>query len=345
MRADTARRRRFFGSGQAVRPLACLALALAAAVLSGLASGAVPVPAGVLWNTLAGLEGPRQDFIILTLRLPRTLLAALTGAALAVSGAVIQSLLRNPLASPKIAGINSGAAFAVLACTLILPARAAAMAPYAAAAGGLAAGSLVWLMAGRGQTDAARLTLIGVAAGFALDAAVEFLLVTQTGPEFSAPMIWLTGSLWGRGWPHLAAVAPVLSVLIALAFLLSFRLDLQYLGPARAAALGARNRLERGAAFLVAVLLAAISVSAVGVIGFVGLMAPHIAMRLVGGRHWPLLPASALTGAIFCAGADAAGRAIAPPVEISAGIITALLGAPFFIWLLVTENRSRRVTG
>ncbi|AHD03818.1 FecCD family ABC transporter permease [Leisingera methylohalidivorans] len=334
-----------FGSRRASCPLIFLSLVLTAAVLFGLTSGAVPIPASVLWNTLFGFEGPRQDFIILNLRLPRTLLAALTGASLAVSGAVIQSLLRNPLASPKIVGINSGAAFAVLGCTLILPAHASGLAPYAAAAGGLAAGGLVWIMASRGQTDAARLTLIGIATGFALDAAVEFLLVTQTGPEFSAPMIWLTGSLWGRGWPHLAAVAPVLTVLILLAFLLSFRLDLQYLGPARAAALGARNRLERGAAFLVAVLLAAISVSVVGVIGFVGLMAPHIAMRLVGGRHWPLLPAAALTGAIFCAGADAAGRAIAPPVEISAGIITALLGAPFFIWLLVTENRSQRGTG
>lgn len=333
MHADPARRRR------APAALVCLSLALAAALLFGLTSGAVPVPAAVLWNTLFGLEGERQDFIILSLRLPRTLLAALTGAALAVSGAMIQSLLRNPLASPKIAGINSGAAFAVLVCTLVLPGQASGLAPYAAAAGGLAAGGLIWTLASRGQTDAARLTLVGVATGFALDAGVEFLLVTQTGPELSAPLIWLTGSLWGRGWPHLAAVAPVLSGLIVLAFLLSHRLDLQYLGPARAAALGARNRLERGAAFLVAVLLAAVSVSVAGVIGFVGLMAPHIAMRLVGGRHWPLLPAAALTGAIFCTGADAAGRAIAPPVEISAGIVTALLGAPFFIWLLVTDSR------
>ncbi|MBY6141089.1 iron ABC transporter permease [Leisingera daeponensis] len=344
MRADPLPYHRF-GGRRTSCTLICLSIILTAVLLFGLTSGAVPIPASVLWNTLFGIEGPRQNFIIFNLRLPRTLLAALTGASLAVSGAVIQSLLRNPLASPKIAGINSGAAFAVLSCTLILPAHANGLAPYAAAVGGLAAGGLVWIMASRGQADAARLTLIGVATGFALDAAVEFLLVTQTGPEFSAPMIWLTGSLWGRGWTHFTAAAPVLSALILLAFLLSFRLDLQYLGPARAAALGARNRLERGAAFLVAVLLAAMSVSVVGVIGFVGLMAPHIAMRLVGGRHWPLLPAAALTGAIFCAGADAVGRAIAPPVEISAGIITALLGAPFFIWLLVTESRSQRGTG
>ncbi|WP_432256567.1 FecCD family ABC transporter permease [Limimaricola sp. AA108-03] len=319
--------------------LVWLGLCLLAIVFLGLATGAVNVPASTVLNTLLGWDGPRQDFIILNSRLPRTLLAAVTGAALGLSGAIIQSLLRNPLASPKIVGINSGAAFAVLLCAFLLPDAAARLTPLAAVVGGMVAGAVVWLMAGRLSLDAARLTLVGIAVGFVMEAGVEFLLVTQTGPEFSAPLVWLTGSLWGRGWTHLASVAPALCVLMTLAMLLSFRLDLQYLGPQRASALGVRIGVERGLLLLIGVLLAALSVSAVGVVGFIGLMAPHIAVRLVGSRHRSLLPAAGLIGAILCAGADVAGRSILPPIEISAGILTALFGAPFFIWLLLVESR------
>ncbi len=179
---------------------------------------------------------------------------------------------------------------------------------------------------------------MGIAVGFVMEAGVEFLLVTRTGPEASAPLIWLTGSLWGRGWSHLASVAPALIGLMALALLLAFRLDLQHLGPQRAATLGVHLGLERGVLMLVGVLLAALSVSVVGVMGFVGLMAPHIAMRLVGGRHGALLPVAALVGALLCTGADVAGRWVAAPLEISAGILTALLGAPFFLWLLAGQR-------
>ncbi|MBE9636222.1 FecCD family ABC transporter permease [Salipiger mangrovisoli] len=330
------------GPGRRLRTpavLVALTCCLLVVLALGLGLGAVRVPAATLLNTLLGLDGPRQDFIVLGSRLPRTLLGALTGAALGLSGAIIQSLLRNPLASPKIVGINSGAAFAVLLCAFLLPDAAARLTPFAAAVGGVVAGSVVWLMAGRLALDAARLTLVGIAVGFVMEAGVEFLLVTQTGPEFSAPLVWLTGSLWGRGWTHLWSVAPALGGLMALALLMSFRLDLQYLGPQRAAALGVRLGLERGMLLVIGVLLAALSVGVVGVVGFIGLMAPHIAARLVGGRHRALLPTAALVGAILCAGADVAGRALMPPIEISAGILTALLGAPFFIWLLLTEGR------
>ncbi len=312
------------------------AAALAVAVLS-LAVGAVRVPPGVIINTLFGLDGPTQDFIINASRVPRTLLSALTGASLALSGAIIQAILRNPLASPKIIGINSGAALAVLLAAIAVPDLPLGWQPLIAIAGGIAAVSIVYAMAEFRPISPARLALIGIAVGFTCDAGVDFILVTADTYDISAPMIWMTGSLWGRGWQHLEAVWPFLTVLIALGLALAFRLDLIRLGAAQATSLGMNVRIERLVMLAVATLLAAISVSVVGVLGFVGLIAPHIARALVGGASRQLLPASLLIGAVLVMLADAAGRAILPPIEVSAGVLTALFGAPFFIYLLLNR--------
>ncbi|AKO95241.1 ABC-type Fe3+-siderophore transport system, permease component [Marinovum algicola DG 898] len=319
--------------------LALLGVLLPALMFAGLFAGAIPLEIETVVNSLLGRDGPRQDFIVLQSRLPRALLAALAGGALALSGALIQALMRNPLASPKIVGINSGAAFAVLVTAFYIPALPHSLLPVPAALGGLMAGALVWWCAQRGDIDPRQLTLVGLAVGLTLDAGVDALLVANTGPESSAPLIWLTGSLWGRGWTHLASVAPVLLTLAAAALILAFRLDLQALGPRRAAGLGVRVGLERTLALLAAVILASVAVSVVGVLGFVGLMAPHVATRLVGGRHRIMLPTAALFGAVLTVGADTLGRAIRPPLEISAGILTALMGAASFIWLLIAEDR------
>ena len=319
--------------------LLILGITLPILMFGSLFAGAVPLQFETVVNSLLDLNGPRQDFIVLQSRLPRILLAAVTGGALALSGALIQALMRNSLASPKIVGINSGAALAVLVTIFNVPAMPPSLLPLPAVGGGLLAGLLVWWCAQRGNVDPRHLTLVGLAVGLTLDAGVDMLLVANTGPESSAPLIWLSGSLWGRGWAHLVSVAPILLGLAAATIFLAFRLDLQALGADRAAGLGVRVNLERTIALLAAIALASVSVSVVGVIGFVGLMAPHVASRLVGGRHRVMLPTAALFGAVLTVGADTAGRAIRPPIEISAGILTALLGASFFIWLLVTENR------
>ncbi|BBU59508.1 Fe(3+)-citrate import system permease protein YfmE (plasmid) [Mameliella alba] len=319
--------------------LAGLAVLLPALIFAGLFAGAVALDIGTVLNSLLDIDGPRQDFIVLQSRLPRGLLAALAGGALALSGALIQALMRNPLASPKIVGINSGAALAVLIAAFYIPALPQSLLPVPAVIGGVIAGALVWWCAQRGNIDPRHLTLVGLAIGLTLDAGVEALLVANTGPESSAPLIWLTGSLWGRGWAHIASVAPILLGLSLMVLVLAFRLDLQALGPDRAAGVGVRVGLERGLALLAAVILASVAVSVVGVLGFVGLMAPHIATRLVGGRHRIMLPTAALFGAVLTVSADTIGRAVRPPLEISAGILTALMGAAFFIWLLLAEDR------
>ncbi len=312
------------------------------AALWSLSAGAVVISPRVILNTLFGLEGPQQEFIINRSRLPRTLLALLTGAALAVSGTIIQALLRNPLASPKIIGINSGAALAVLLSALLAPDLALSWLPFIAAIGGILAASFVFAMAELRPVSPARLALVGIAVGFTCDAGVDFILVTADIYDISAPLVWLTGSLWGRGWPHVNAVWHVLTVLTLISLVLSYRLDLIRLGSSQATGLGMNVRLERLALLVLATLLAALSVSVVGVLGFVGLMAPHIARTLIGGSHRALLPVAMLTGALLVVVADATGRSILPPVEVSAGILTALFGAPFFIFILLTSKAEAR---
>lgn len=328
------------GKARAGVIMAGLALVLTMACLWALSAGAVTIGWPVIVNTLFGLEGPRQDYIILRSRLPRIVLGVLTGGALALSGAIIQALLRNALASPKVIGINSGAALAV--CLGVLAGAGPGYAPVFALAGGVAAAALVWLASLGRRTSPARLALIGIAVGFLADAGVDYILVTAPTYQFSAPLVWMSGALWARGWGDVAIAAPTLLPLIVLALLIAFRLDLIRLGDAHARGLGQNVRLERPLLLLLATALAAVSVAMVGALGFVGLMAPHLARQMVGGGHKALLPVAMLTGMCLVVLADAAGRALAPPVEISAGILTALLGAPFFVVILMRESGDNR---
>ena len=318
-----------------------LCLAILIALYWSLTAGAVDIPLQTVLNTLFDLDGEQQQFIVNRSRLPRSLLAIVTGGALALSGVIIQALLRNPLASPKIVGINSGAALAVLLATLMLPSLPLEWLPLIAGAGGVIAASVVYLLAEFRSVSAARLALVGIAVGMTADAGVDFLLVTADSYAVSAPLVWLTGSLWGRGWSHLATVWPQLTVLMLACLAMAHRLDLIRLGDTQAMGLGVNIRVERFVLLGLATLLASVSVSAVGVLGFVGLMAPHIARNLVGGRHVAVLPVAMLTGALLVLLADAVGRSLMPPIEVSAGILSAMFGAPFFIFLLLTTRSER----
>jgi iron complex transport system permease protein len=319
-----------------------LTLGVFIASIWSLSAGAVSIPWSVIGNTLFHLDGPKQDFILLKSRLPRTLLALLTGGCLALSGAIVQALLRNPLASPKIIGINSGAALGVCLMVLIFPSVSLALMPFAALIGGATAAAIIYVGADLRGASPTRLALVGIAVGFLCDAAVDFILVTSSDAQFSAPLIWITGSLWARGWTHLNLVWPWLTLCATLALALSFRLDLIRLGPVTATGLGVSVRASRLLLLLLAVLLASLSVSVVGVLGFVGLMAPHIARSLLGGAHAKLMPAAMLVGMLLVVLADATGRALAPPVEVSAGILTAVLGAPFFVAILISMQKADR---
>ena len=300
-----------------------------------LSAGAIDISWQVIANTLFELNGPRQDYIIMKSRLPRTLLALLTGASLAISGTIIQALLRNALASPKIIGINSGAALFVCLMVTFLPQLPVTYYPFAAVLGGCLAGLFVYVASEQKGASPIRLALVGIAVGYCFDSGVNFILVTAPYYRFSEPLVWLTGSLWSRGWSHFNVVWPALSMLLGLSLLFGFRLNLIGLGELRAQGLGMNVRLERMILLILATLSASLSVSVVGVLGFVGLMAPHIARNMVGGDHRVMLIVAALVGSFLVVLADAIGRAIAPPIEISAGIVTALLGAPFFVFIML----------
>lgn len=312
-----------------------LGLVICAALWS-LTVGAIAIPIDVIVNTVFNLPGEQQTYIIMKSRLPRMLLALLAGGSLALSGAIIQAVIRNPLASPNIIGINAGAALFALGMVLIFPDVPQQWMPLAACLGGLCAAACVLLVAHFRSLSAIHLALVGVAVGFVFEAAVDYLLVTASDSESSAPMIWLTGSLWGRSWEHVAVSWLPLLALSGLALLLSYRLDLIALGDGTATSLGLRVPRQRLVLLLIATMLASVAVAVVGVMGFIGLMAPHIARRLVGGSHRLMLPVAALVGMLLVTLSDAAGRAIAPPIEISAGIIAALIGAPFFIYIMLT---------
>ena len=316
--------------------LAILAALTVAVAIWSLTVGAVAVRLDVIVNTLFDLEGEKQTYIIMKSRLPRMLLALLAGGALALSGAIIQAVIRNPLASPNIIGVNAGAALFALATVLFFPALPPEFMPLAACVGGTLAAGFVLLVAHFRRLSAIHLALVGVAVGFVFEAGVDFLLVVSSDSESSSPMIWLTGSLWGRTWAHVAASWLPLLVLSAAGLLLAYRLDLIALGEGTATGLGLNVPRQRLLMLGIATLLASVAVAVVGVMGFVGLMAPHIARRLVGGSHRLMLPVAMLTGMVLVALADGIGRAIAPPIEVSAGILTALIGAPFFVYIMLT---------
>lgn len=318
--------------------IAGLSLLVLVAGLWGLSVGAVPIPVHVIVNTLFNLDGEQQSYIIMRSRLPRLVLALLAGGALALSGAIIQAVIRNPLASPNIIGINAGAALFALGMVVLFPAIPAEWMPLAACLGGITAAGFVISVGHYRNLSAIHLALIGVAVGFVFEAGVDYLLITSSDSESSAPMVWLTGSLWGRTWGHVAIAWLPLMALGGLALVLSYRLDLIALGEGTATGLGLNVPRQRLLLLLVATLLASVSVAMVGVMGFIGLMAPHIARRLVGGSHRLMLPVAALVGMLLVVLADGIGRAIAPPIEVSAGILAALIGAPFFVYIMLTTD-------
>ncbi|KZL26976.1 iron ABC transporter permease [Pseudovibrio sp. Ad37] len=303
--------------------------------------GAVNIPLDVILNSLFDLDGQKQTYIIWKSRLPRVLIALLAGASLAVSGVIVQAIIRNPLASPKIMGINSGAALAALGTVMFLPNVPVTYLPIAAALGGIVAAVVVLFATHLRQVSPARLALVGIAVGMVCDAGVDYLLVTAATLEISNPLVWLTGSLWARTWVHVQSIWLPLMGLLGLTMVLSYQLDLQQLGDQTARGLGQSTNKMRLLLLGVATLLASISVGVVGVIGFIGLMSPHISRSLVGGRHRLLLPTAALVGALLVVLADAVGRAVAPPLEVSAGILSAMLGAPYFIWIMSRSQKGQ----
>ncbi|MEV0810156.1 iron ABC transporter permease [Micromonospora sp. NPDC050200] len=297
---------------------------------------------GVGWldgvAAIAGRLDPDTATLVERFLVPRVLLCWLVGIALAVSGGVLQGVIRNPLAAPDIIGITKGAGVAAMAALLLWPSAPVAALPVAAFAGGVAAALLVYLFAYRRGTSPARLALVGIAVSALCEGGVRFLLV-RNPLDVNAALSWLTGSMFGRTMTHVVQFAPWVVVLVPLLLYYARRLDTLGLGDDLATGLGEPVERTRRITLLLAVALAAAAVSVAGTVGFVGLIAPHMARRLVGGRHLALLPTAAALGALLLLLADAVGRGVAPPLEIPVGLITALVGGPYFLYLLTKTGK------
>jgi len=298
-----------------------------------------------------------QDFavkqsVLLQIRMPRIVLAIITGLSLAVSGTVMQGLFRNPLADPGLMGISAGCAFgaalfSVLGAAWLAGANAIVSVwalPAAAFMGGLLSTWLVFFLGRHGQrTDVATMLLAGVAINVIASAGTSALKFVADDQALRGVVFWLMGDLGSTPWDRLLWVAPLQLAAVAAMLLYAPTLNALLLGEAEAQHLGYRVERSKRVLILLVALCVGLSVSLAGVIGFVGLVVPHLLRRVVGADHRVLLPASALLGAILVLLADWLSRTLLAPTEIPVGILMALTGGPFFIWLLLsTRYRATR---
>ncbi|MFF4643367.1 FecCD family ABC transporter permease [Streptomyces sp. NPDC001389] len=331
--------------------LVLLAAVLAGSAVAGLALGPVRIAPGKVLAILWGGPGAgRGGFasIVWDVRMPRVLLGAVVGAGLAVAGAVLQALVRNALADPFLLGASSGAsAGAVLVLVLGVGAGAAAGLPLAAFAGSLVALVAVYALARRGATmTTGRLVLAGVAVQYVLSALTSLVLVLSAHPDqIRSVLFWTLGGLGGARWDELALPTAALLAGTGLLVTLARPLDLLLAGEEGARTLGLDTGRFRAAVLVLVSLVIGVLVACSGAIGFVGLMVPHAARMVVGAGHRVLLPVCALAGAVFLTLADLLARTAAAPEEIPVGVVTALAGGPFFLWMLRRSTRGEGVAG
>ena len=275
----------------------------------------------------------KNYFTLMEYRLPRAVLAILLGGALAISGVLVQSVVRNPLASPDILGINNAAGLVAVSVLMFLPNLAFYWMPIFAFLGGVLSFVILWIVCGFNFRPI-KMAIIGVALS-ALWAAISHYLMLTNPVEINTAMLWLTGSLWGRSWSYLNVVLPWLVVLLPLPFIFCRDLDTLGLGENKASTLGVTVNKVQISVLVLAVALSTTAVAICGPIAFLGLVAPHLARRLVGCRHRTLLPAALIIGALLLQLSDILARVIDPPTELPAGILTAIIGAPYFFYLLM----------
>ncbi|MFD1040282.1 FecCD family ABC transporter permease [Virgibacillus byunsanensis] len=315
-----------------VRLIILVVITVCVAILA-VGVGAVFITPLEFFQSLFGVTDGGSSFIIMNYRLPRIVMAFLVGAGLGVSGAILQGIIRNPLASPDVIGITKGAGLAAAIVVLLFPNSPVIALPIAALSGAMVITAILYLFAYKQGVNPSTLALIGIALGAVAQAGIQFLMV-KFPVAINAALVWLTGSLWGKSWEDVLLLLPWIIVLVPLSILLANKLDILNLGDDVAEGLGEHTERTRVLLLGIAVALAGASVAVVGSIGFLGLIAPHIARQIVGNRHRLLLPTAAIMGALLLLLADALGRGIAPPAEVPAGIFTAVLGAPYFLFLL-----------
>ncbi|EMC0229153.1 iron chelate uptake ABC transporter family permease subunit [Staphylococcus pseudintermedius] len=305
-----------------------IGLLIVGAILS-LSAGAVWIsPIAVIKEVWSG-----DNFILSEFRVPRMLLGILVGAALAISGAVIQGVIRNPLASPDVIGITKGASLAAVIVIIVFPTAPLFVLPVASFIGALVINLILSLLISWQGIKGSQLALIGMAIGAVAMALVQYLLI-RNPMEANIALVWLTGSLFGRSMDHVLTILPWLIVAIPVIFLYARKLDILHLGEEVATALGTHVQRTKMILLFTSVMLAGAAISVVGGLSFLGLIAPHIARSLVGHQHRHIVAMSGLVGALLMVIADGLARIIAPPIDIPVGVLIAIIGAPYFLYVL-----------
>ncbi|MFC5701257.1 Fe(3+)-hydroxamate ABC transporter permease FhuB [Cohnella faecalis] len=312
---------------------------LVAVWIFNLMSGALDL---TVWEVLQALTGGGDEMakqIVLDFRLPRLLTAGLAGMALAISGTLLQSSVRNPLADPQVVGVTSGAGFGAMLLMLVVPGAAAGWIPVGAVIGGVAAAAVVYASAWRRGLSPTVLVLVGIAVSAAGSAFIN-LFVIRAKLTLAPALAWLAGSTYGRSWSEVWLLLPLLLVLAPIAWWMGRRVDLLSFSDESSTGLGLSVRRTRLATGLIAVLLASVAAACVGSIGFIGLLAPHASRMLAGTNHRRSMLLSALLGGVLLATADWLGRTVLEPKEIPSGLVAALMGAPY-LFLLMMRSRTK----
>lgn len=319
----------------------CALAALAVGVLA-LGSGDYPLSPAAVLRALAGQGHPADVLVVNELRLPRVATALLVGMALGLAGAVFQAVVRNPLGSPDILGFTGGAATGALVAVVLAGGGGATLAG-GAVAGGLVTGLLVYGLAWRQGVHGYRLILVGIGVAAVLTGVNGYLLTRAKVEEASRAVLWMTGSLDGRGWDDVLPLAGLMLFVLPLILLGCSRgLRMLEMGDDAAGALGVRVERVRLVLLGAAVLLVSLAASAAGPVAFVALTAPQLARRLTRAPGPNLLPATCM-GALLLSAADLAGQRVFPGHQLPVGVVTGVLGGGYLVWLLATERKAGRI--
>ncbi|MBD2864428.1 FecCD family ABC transporter permease [Paenibacillus oceani] len=315
-----------------------LVLAFAVVIVSS-AIGSLKINPWSVVQIFLGMGDEAEATVVLEFRLPRILTALLVGMLLAAAGAILQGMIRNPLASPDIMGITGGASAAAVLFITLLPAASIVYLPFTAMLGAVAATVIIYILAWKKGVSAMRLVLVGIGIEASMKALTTLLIVKSPFYSSSKALTWLTGTVYGSGWGNVWTLLIWSAVLLPLAFAMGRTLNVMQLGDDTASGVGSRVGRDRLLLLALCVGTAGAAVAVGGAIGFVALLAPHIARKLVGPSFGGLLPASALIGGIIVTAADLIGRTAFAPLDLPVGIFTSLIGAPFFLYLLY-KNRN-----
>lgn len=330
---DAARRTR---RRHAALVSAVLVLIVLGLVVTNLSTGSYALSPGELLATLTGRGDGGSTFVVWRLRIPRILLGALAGIAFGVAGALFQTVLRNPLASPDILGISGGASAAAAFGILILGVSGLSV-TLLALGGGLIVALAIYLLAWRDGVSGFRFVLVGVAFAFLCSSVIGYLVTRGDVREVQQALVWTVGGIGGADWSEIAVLAATLAVLLPLTAAALPRLRMMQLGDESAAGLGVRVERTRLIVLLLAVALAAVATAFTGPIAFVAFVSAPIARRLVGNGALALVP-SALVGIVVVLGADLLAELLLPGSQVPVGIVTGLIGAPYLLWLLASRR-------